>query len=160
MIAYVFLALAMAYSFKVTIDQGHRATRQLNAQREARANDIVASLAEGSVTGCISANTNTLGMHKVVVGSYNAGLRSTKQFVIEGTLTPPQAKRVQKFSFDTTKQYLDDLPYRDCSAAAERYLKRITDPTQRAEVTASVQEQARKADVAIKVGEPKFDKPV
>lgn len=158
-IAFMFLALATAYSFKVTIDQGHQATEQLNAQREARANDIVASLAEGATSGCISANEVTLGMHKVVVGSYEAGVKSVDQFVVEGTLSPIQSKRVLRDSFRTTTQYLRDLPYRDCEAAPDRYLKRVSDKARLKQVADLVHEQAALAEVVRTHDEPKLTPP-
>lgn len=155
-LAYVFLSAAVAYALYGVQQEAKHRTESLAATRESRANDILASLAEGSVTGCITANTNTLGMHKVVVGSYNAGRKSIEQFVIEGTLTPPQAKRVQRQSFDTTKQYLNDLSYRDCEQAIARYTKQITDANQRLAIEARVKIQAVEALIQREREEPKL----
>lgn len=150
-IAFLLLAAATAYSIQL-------ATTGLNHQREVRANDIIASLAKGAVDGCVSANAVAQGVHKVVVGSYSNSISSLATFVKEGTLTETQAVRIRKQSRKQTRQYLIDLPYRDCASAAERYVVQITDDKQRLRVRKETTAISDSALRARRLAEPKLGK--
>lgn len=148
LVAYLLLAIVTAYSIKLS-------SANINTQREVRANDIVATLAQGAVSGCVNANLVTQGIHKVVVSSYSNGQGSINELVKEGTLSAKQAVRIRENSRTQIMKSLADLPYRDCASSAERYVKQITDSDQRNGVRAEVLRQVRAALQIRRQQEPK-----
>lgn len=144
--AFIVLTIAVGY-----------AILSLQNQREARANDILASLAQGSVQGCITQNENvTQPLHTILVDSYKNSVGNIRRLADEGTLTVPQSKRILKDARDQTQGYLDAAPYRNCRAAGARFYNQISDPMKRAAAKASVDSQAQQAADYLKAKEPKL----
>lgn len=146
--AFVILALAVAYSIN-----------SVQNQREERTNDILASLADGAVQGCIAQNQNvTQPLRVVLVDSYTNSIDSVKRLVSEGTLTVPQGDRILKDSRQQTIGYLITVRYRDCTAAGIRYTRQISAKSVRNRAEGSVRSQANEAKSVLAIHEPKLPK--
>lgn len=144
-VAFVILAFATAYSITAVQQEGKK-----------RDDQNLATLAEGAVTGCISANNVTFGTHKVVVGAFNNGIPAINKLVLEGTLNPIQATRILSNSRSQTVSYLSDLPYRDCKRSSHRYADQISNATVKRNVIARVEKQYKDALRDRELHEPKL----
>lgn len=139
--AFLMLAAVSAYSLIQVQSLEKDRAKVLERVRIERSNDLLASAAQGAVLICNAANESILGVRKVIVGSYESARRTTRKLTIEGALTFPQGKLVTKDAFTSSKQYLKDLPYRNCQLVADQYTRQITDVSQAkkiADIKASV----------------------
>ncbi len=139
---YLILAGGMAYAVGSVEHESAARSAALAQIREERTDATLRTLAEGSVTGCASANTVTQGTHKVVVGAYNSGKMQVAVLVSEGFFSKEQGNRALAQAYLQTKKYLVDLPYRDCRASGDRYIKQIQNPELKASVETDILTQA------------------
>lgn len=130
----------------------------VEAIRAERSNEVLASSAQGAILVCNTANENVLGVRKVVVGSYDSAVSTTRKLTVEGGLTFPQAKLVAGEAFRASKQYLEDLPFRDCNLVADQLTRQITDEGQKEKI-ADLKAQVTKAKEIIQEQDPKLVPP-
>lgn len=99
------------------------------SEREARTNNIIASVANGAADSCIRSNENvTLALHRLLYASTQQQEANLHALQLEGTLSATQVVRIRAQSAKDLKKLLSTIPYTDCNRVAARYIAKVSNP--------------------------------
>lgn len=138
LLAFALVAVVAAYTLVQVQSESNARTDALARERERVGNVFLATLAQGSIDGCVSANEATYVDRAQLLDAIPNARPQYQQLVDDGTLTQAQADRLLANAQKQITKYLERRRYRDCVAAADRYLKLISDKTYQGEQRAEL----------------------